>query len=394
MSVSYRIGFFGFFASREILEEQEARGQPQVLNQGFNDQRVALQWIQRYAETFRGDPRHVTLSGESAGAIACWWHMKGRSENLFRRAIIQSFPPPPGGGQEIEDSQKRFDGIVAALGIPDDAPAFRKVAALQSLSAENLVSYWDGKISAPILDPLWLAASPSKHVKVGSQEYFSDFPPWIDDVIFGYNKDEVALWGASTWSGCTWEDVKGIIDTSGYTSSTQQAIYESKMYTEATSPVEALVNILTEGIWAIPSLSAAKVAAAGGKRLYFYIIEMPDPFPTPLQGYAYHSFGLPLLFYQPGPRKDEELARTMEKMSEKYIQYLYDEEPWENFGLSERYMSWNGSKTGLQGSSRRTGRDIKFDNEEDRTNFSAGCYRVLGFPSIAREDSVVHETLQ
>lgn len=43
------------------------RGQ---LNAGLLDMELALQWVQNYIHLFGGDPRRVTIGGESAGAGA------------------------------------------------------------------------------------------------------------------------------------------------------------------------------------------------------------------------------------------------------------------------------------------------------------------------------------
>jgi hypothetical protein len=45
-----------------------------VLNAGILDQHFALQWVQKYITCFGGDPSHVTISGESAGAGSVMLH--------------------------------------------------------------------------------------------------------------------------------------------------------------------------------------------------------------------------------------------------------------------------------------------------------------------------------
>ncbi|KFY13465.1 hypothetical protein V491_06389 [Pseudogymnoascus sp. VKM F-3775] len=60
VAIQYRLGAFGFLSSKEVYRSG-------VLNAGLLDQNFALQWVQNYISKFGGDPRRVTVSGESAG---------------------------------------------------------------------------------------------------------------------------------------------------------------------------------------------------------------------------------------------------------------------------------------------------------------------------------------
>lgn len=55
-----QLGAFGFLASDEVMRYGS-------LNAGLLDQHFALQWVQNHISKFGGDPRQVTISGESAG---------------------------------------------------------------------------------------------------------------------------------------------------------------------------------------------------------------------------------------------------------------------------------------------------------------------------------------
>lgn len=67
VSIQYRLGAFGFLASKEVRNEG-------VVNAGILDQAFALSWIKLFICQFGGDPLSVTISGESAGASSVMYH--------------------------------------------------------------------------------------------------------------------------------------------------------------------------------------------------------------------------------------------------------------------------------------------------------------------------------
>ena len=44
-------------------------------NQGMHDQVLAMKWVQTNIEVFGGNPKNVTLMGESAGAMSSLLHL-------------------------------------------------------------------------------------------------------------------------------------------------------------------------------------------------------------------------------------------------------------------------------------------------------------------------------
>src|SRR6185437_697822 len=60
-------------------------------NYGLMDQQAALRWVQRNIANFGGDPRNITIAGQSAGGVAVLSHLVSPgSRGLFQRAIVES----------------------------------------------------------------------------------------------------------------------------------------------------------------------------------------------------------------------------------------------------------------------------------------------------------------
>lgn len=67
VSIQYRLNAFGFLSSDEIHLKGTA-------NAGLLDQQLALQWVQQYIHLFGGNPRDVTIFGQSAGGGSVMLH--------------------------------------------------------------------------------------------------------------------------------------------------------------------------------------------------------------------------------------------------------------------------------------------------------------------------------
>lgn len=84
MSFNYRVGVLGFLAHPAF----NARWNGDL---GIEDMYAALHWVQKNAHAFGGNPKNVTIFGESAGgASVCMLVISPQSKNLFQKAIISS----------------------------------------------------------------------------------------------------------------------------------------------------------------------------------------------------------------------------------------------------------------------------------------------------------------
>jgi para-nitrobenzyl esterase len=88
VTVNYRLGLFGFFAHPELSKEASYKASG---NYGLLDQAFALKWVNKNIAAFGGDPKKVTIAGESAGSMSVSAQMVSPlSKNLIAGAIGES----------------------------------------------------------------------------------------------------------------------------------------------------------------------------------------------------------------------------------------------------------------------------------------------------------------
>ena len=131
VTANYRVGPLGFLAHPELTKESEHRTSG---NYGLLDQIAALRWVQKHISGFGGDPRQVTIFGQSAGALSVAALMRSpMAKGLFARAIAQSGPGlfgrnALGAGATLRDREAAGVKFAQALGRSS-------VAALRALPA-------------------------------------------------------------------------------------------------------------------------------------------------------------------------------------------------------------------------------------------------------------------
>ncbi|HXB05869.1 MAG TPA: carboxylesterase family protein, partial [Puia sp.] len=67
VTVNYRLGVFGFFAHPELTRESPHHASGDY---GLLDQAAAIKWVQENIKAFGGDPKKITIAGESAGSTS------------------------------------------------------------------------------------------------------------------------------------------------------------------------------------------------------------------------------------------------------------------------------------------------------------------------------------
>ena len=105
VAINYRLGPLGYFAHPALTAA--AKPGEAVGNYGLMDQIAALKWVQRNIKAFGGDPKNVTVFGESAGGMSTLAILATPSANgLYAKAIVESgggwFPPTTLALREVE----------------------------------------------------------------------------------------------------------------------------------------------------------------------------------------------------------------------------------------------------------------------------------------------------
>ena len=149
VSFNYRLGMLGYLANRSV---KASSGDASLGNYALMDMMAALEWVQRNADAFGGDPANVTIWGTSAGATQGFALLQSpKAKGLFHRALLQS-----GGGAEVSHQSTEVSlGIsdaavakVGCVGVADEAACLRNVpvTALLGQSASRWRPTVDGQV--------------------------------------------------------------------------------------------------------------------------------------------------------------------------------------------------------------------------------------------------------
>ncbi|GAA0455489.1 carboxylesterase/lipase family protein [Streptomyces stramineus] len=286
VSINYRLGAEGF----ALLE-----GAPP--NRGFLDQIAALHWVRRNIASFGGDPDHVTVAGQSAGAgsIAALLTMKP-ARGLFRRAITHSVP----GTYCTRALARQVTAELAArLGTAPTATALATVTPrrlaeeLTSLSAD-LDGYGEnwgrlartGVAICPVVDGEVLTEPPWHALISGRASGI--------ELLVGHTRDEFRLF--SVMSGrlgtFTDEDARTALDL--FAPAPGGADAYRAAHPRAT-PEDMVEAVYSDALFRMPSLHLAQANAAAGGTSFLFELSWTSPASGGALG-ACHSLDVPLVF--------------------------------------------------------------------------------------------------
>ncbi len=182
VTINYRLGIFGFFSHPDLTRESDRRG---AANQAFLDQAAALQWVQRNIAAFGGDPKRVTVFGDSAGASSIGNLVASPlTKGTFQRAIAES---GSWSGLSIGAERNLSDAEQAGVRVAESLGA-KSLAELRAKPAAEVLAA--GRGGGPVVDGWFLPDDPANIFSQGKQ---NDVP-----ILVGSNKDEGTFFSQPT----------------------------------------------------------------------------------------------------------------------------------------------------------------------------------------------------
>ncbi|MCX5386393.1 carboxylesterase/lipase family protein [Streptomyces sp. NBC_00083] len=309
VTVNYRLGALGFL------------GRPGLAGSGtfgLADQQAALRYVRDNIRGFGGDPRNVTLAGESAGSYAvCAQLASPAAAGLFQRAIMESgpctggparpFAPYAVAPEAAEAAGARFVAAVGCAKAADVPGCLRRVPVARLLAAQ-------GADAQPEYGTRLLPRDPAEALASGRTARVP--------VLVGANHDEGTIWAAgimaagTTVTPANWPEVAG-----EFVPDPDRAAEVVSAYPVGdTDGGPVFGAVIGDADYACPTLRTGSLFAARG-RTWRYEFADPDPprplpAPPPFPLGATHTTELPYLFDLGGrPREmtaaQQHLAGTM-----------------------------------------------------------------------------------
>ena len=305
VSISYRVGILGFFAHPELSAESPHRVSG---NYGLLDMMAGLAWIQRNIASFGGDPKKVTIFGESAGGIAVSMLCASPlSHGLFQGAISESggsfgpFSKTPSPGENMRvlgDAEASGVELAGALSLRD----------LRALAPEKLLETAKRQhgMAWPIVDG-WVI--PDDQYKLYTEGRFNDTP-----ILVGYNSDE----GLSFPAGRTPEEYTANVKTRyGPFADRLLAAYPAA----ADAVPKTARDLMRDSAFGWHTWAWARLQAEKGKgRVFYYCFDQHPAYPADSKEAGHgspHGVDVPYVFqnledlHRPATADDQRISDAM-----------------------------------------------------------------------------------
>jgi len=263
LTVNYRLGVFGFFSHPELTAESPHHASG---NYALLDQNAALRWVQQNIAAFGGDPKRVTIAGESAGSTSVSAQMasplsKGLIAGVIGESgsIISTLSAVP--LSEGEQSGVKFAASVGASSL----------AALRAMPAEKLLEATGRPgtpFPSPTVDGYFFPKPPIQIYTAGEQAHVP--------LLAGSNSEEIPYFAILGRDKPTVENYrKALQKLYGDKADDVFKFYPASTETEVMDAAQDLASdrFISYSTWKWVDLASK----TGGKPAYYYYYARPRP---------------------------------------------------------------------------------------------------------------------
>jgi len=293
VTINYRLGVLGFLTHPDLDAESTRHTSGDY---GFYDQLAALRWVQANIARFGGDPRKVTLFGQSAGSASVAALMTSPlSRGLFHQSIMESGAPIGIGA--LQTTAQTEAGT----------RNWGSIAELRKMPASDLIASWRKYAAA---DPRARAARPVVD---------GDVIPVSPDVAFatGGVRKMASIIGNNAREALGPPNKDMMLRAFGPNAGKAAAIYDAA----SADPIEGdgTAQLATDTSFRCPTVMTQSFRAAAGNAVYAY--QFGQSLPGREAMGAGHTFELPFVFGNLSPSgflggnfspADHELSRQMQ----------------------------------------------------------------------------------
>jgi para-nitrobenzyl esterase len=298
VTYNYRLGIFGFLAAPELTKES---GHNASGNYALMDMATVLRWVQKNIANFGGDPKRVTIDGESAGSMLVSAMVASpQGKGLFQRAIGQSgawMGVNIGKMTTRAQAEENGEKMVQALGAAS-------IAELRTKPADELLKNSRGPFGI-IVDGWYVPEDLSITYENHKQNNV--------DVLVGSNHDEGTFFSrpgsgnAEQFSGTAKRRFNDLADA-------YLKLYPASSDTEAGA--SQLASFRDEFGWQMREWAQLQSERGKAKAYLYYFTHVPPTAPGQPSRGATHTADLAYMFDNPPPAAtwtdvDKKLADTM-----------------------------------------------------------------------------------
>ena len=356
VTINYRLGIMGFFAHPELTAESPHHTSG---NYGLLDQIAALGWVRQNIAQFGGDPKNVTLFGESAGSVDATVLMTSPlSTNLFGHVIAES---GPAFGLGVARTVSQMEPLGMAVGKEAGAKPGSQLAVLRKLSEPTLAEIENRLISSTfkgydanssIVDGWVLPQSPARAFALGRIQPV--------DLLVGLNAREFSAFRVVAAASASKspqsaakpgisDQLKQFADTArplyGHWTDLAVTTYFTKILVHGAPAADQATNDIGGSC---PVGAEAALTTSAGHRAFVYLFNRSIPGKGESELGSFHSLELPYVFgtfqartfsWLPFDATDFKLSKMIQAYWTNFAKYGDPNDP-----SLPHWIAWNADK--------------------------------------------------